>query len=370
MIQGSENYGFRRLALLCVAAGILGLLFSGCEQPSGGGSRPSDSQYTITFESHGGSVVQPVTANVGTAVSQPADPTWTGYTFVGWFNAETGGVLYSWPHVLTANITMHAQWQDNSQPPPTRYTITFESHGGSEVQPITVNEGTAVSKPADPTWAGYTFMGWFDAETGGVLYSWPHTLTATVTIHAQWTAIAYTVVYNANNGSGTISPSSHTYDIPKNLSVNTFTRTGYIFLSWNTEANGNGKDYADEASILNLSSTGGATVTLYAQWVSAVNINISVWINEDGNILVSSNDVTISKSGSGTNAAGFSAGVTGAYSGVQWYLNGDPISGSQGTAQSITINAADYENKSYYLGVSVSKDGVPYSADIHFRVID
>jgi uncharacterized repeat protein (TIGR02543 family) len=290
MILGSKNYGFRRLALLCVAAGILGLLFGGCPQPSGGGSRPSGSQYTITFDSHGGSVVQPVTANVGTAVSKPADPTWTGYTFVGWFKAETGGVLYSWPHTLTANITMHAQWQNNNQPPVTQYTITFNSHGGSEVQPITVNEGTAVSKPVDPTWAGYTFLGWFNAETGGVLYSWPHTLTSNITMHAQWRP--------------------------------------------------------------------------------AVSVNISVWINEDGNILSSGNDITISKSASGTNAAAFSAGVSGAYSGIQWYLNEDPISGSRGTAQSITINAADYENGSCYLGVSVSKDGVPYSTIIRFTVID
>jgi uncharacterized repeat protein (TIGR02543 family) len=253
-------------------------------------SQPSPTRYTITFESHDGSTVQPITASTGTTVSKPADPIRAGYTFVGWFDAETGGVLYSWPHTLTATVTMHAQWQSNSQPPVTRYTITFESHDGSAVQSITANEGTAVSKPADPTRADYSFAGWFNAETGGVLYSWPHTLTANVTMHAQWRP--------------------------------------------------------------------------------ATSVNISVWINEDGNILSSGNDITISKSASGANAVAFSAEVSGVYSGVQWYLNEDPISGSQGTARSITINAADYENGSCYLGVSVSKDGVPYSTLIRFTVID
>jgi hypothetical protein len=51
-------------------------------------------------------------------------------------------------------------------------------------------------------------------------------------------------------------------------------------------------------------------------------------------------------------------------------LNGDPINGSRGTAQSISINAKDYVKGIYYLEVIVSKDGVPYSTDIHFEVID
>jgi hypothetical protein len=60
--------------------------------------------------------------------------------------------------------------------------------------------------------------------------------------------------------------------------------------------------------------------------------------------------------------------VTSAYSSIQWYLNGGPIGGSRGTAQSIIINAADYVNGSYHLGVTVIKGSVPYSTDIHFTV--
>jgi hypothetical protein len=86
-------------------------------------------------------------------------------------------------------------------------------------------------------------------------------------VHARWTAISYTVAYNVNGGDiGTMSPSVHTYDVPKNLNPNTFSRTGYSFGGWNTAANGSGAAYANEASVVNLSSVGGSTAILYAQW--------------------------------------------------------------------------------------------------------
>ncbi|MDR1129259.1 MAG: InlB B-repeat-containing protein, partial [Treponema sp.] len=161
-------------------------------------------QHTITFDSHEGSAVTPITANTGTPVDKPTDPTRTDYSFLGWFDAESGGGLYPWPHTLTANVTMHAQWQDSSQPPPTQYIITFDSHSGSAVPSIPANVNTAVNKPTDPTRTGYSFQGWFSAATGGTEYAWPHTLTGDITMHAHWMAISYTVVYNANSGSGTM----------------------------------------------------------------------------------------------------------------------------------------------------------------------
>jgi hypothetical protein len=181
----------------------------------------------------------------------------------------------------------------------------------------------------------------------------------------------YTVAYNANNGAGTMEASSHTYGTPKNLSANAFTQTGYTFGGWNTAANGSGTPYAAGASVSNLSSAQGAAVPLYAQWWPDVPVNISVWVNDDGNILASNDDVTVSKSSSSYSdsfTATVESGYTGA--GVQWNLNGDPAFGSRGTAQSITIKAADYANGSWYLGVTVSKDGVPYSTDIHFTVVN
>jgi uncharacterized repeat protein (TIGR02543 family) len=98
---------------------------------------------------------------------------------------------------------MHAQWQAGA---PTQYTLAFNTHGGSAVAAITRNEGTQVSKPADPTRSGYSFTGWFSAETGGTAYTaWPYTLTGNITMHAQW-VIAYTVTFHSAGGSPAPGP--------------------------------------------------------------------------------------------------------------------------------------------------------------------
>ena len=123
-------------------------------------------QYTITFDTAGGSVVTPITQNYGTAITAPADPTREGYTFIGWDKAV--------PATMPAeNMTVTAQWEIN------RYTVTFDTNGGSEIAPITQDYGTAITAPADPTREGYTFIGW-DMEI-------PATMPAeNVTVTAQW----------------------------------------------------------------------------------------------------------------------------------------------------------------------------------------
>ena len=123
-------------------------------------------QYTITFDTAGGSEVAPITQNYGTAITAPASPTREGYTFMGW-DKEI-------PQTMPAeNITITAQWKIN------QYTITFDTAGGSDIDPITQDYGTAITAPANPTREGYTFIGW-NKEI-------PQTMPAeNITITAQW----------------------------------------------------------------------------------------------------------------------------------------------------------------------------------------
>jgi uncharacterized repeat protein (TIGR02543 family) len=258
---------------------------------------------------------------------------------------------------------MHAQWQEDSPPPPVQYTITFDSHGGSTVQPITANSGTAVGKPADPARNGYTFQGWYSAESGGTLYAWPHTLSGTVTMHARWAVIDYTISYTLNGGTNSGNPATYTIESGA-ITLADPTRTGYSFGGWYDNANFTG------SAVTGIPAGSTENKTFYARWLHNVPVNISVWVNEAGNILVSNADVTISKSSVDDKAVSFSAEVTGAYSGIQWYLNGDPIDGSRGTARSITIRAADHIMGNYFLGVTVTKDNAFHSTDIHFTVIE
>ena len=98
----------------------------------------------------------------------------TGYTQTGWRNAD-GTKTYPLGGTYTENagITLYPVWTPN------RYTITFDTAGGSEIAPITQDYGTNITAPADPTREGYTFIGW-DREI-------PTTMPAeNITLKAKW----------------------------------------------------------------------------------------------------------------------------------------------------------------------------------------
>ena len=123
-------------------------------------------QYTITFDTNGGSEIAPITQDYGTEITAPDKPTRKGYTFKGW-DKEI-------PETMPAeNITVKAQWKIN------QYTIAFDTNGGSEIAPITQDYGTEITAPDNPTRKGYTFRGW-DKEI-------PETMPAeNITITARW----------------------------------------------------------------------------------------------------------------------------------------------------------------------------------------
>ena len=137
-------------------------------------------QYTITFDTNGGSEIAPITQDYGTKITAPDNPTRKGYTFRGW-NKEI-------PETMPAeNITVKAQWKIN------QYTITFDTNGGSEIVPITQDYGTKITAPDNPTRKGYTFKGW-DKEI-------PETMPAeNITVKAQWEINPYTITFDTNGG--------------------------------------------------------------------------------------------------------------------------------------------------------------------------
>jgi uncharacterized repeat protein (TIGR02543 family) len=167
--------------------------------------------YSLSFNSNGGSSVNTISGAFGGAVTAPAAPTRTGYTFTGWDPAIPSTVP-------AANTSYTAQWQINS------YSLSFDSNGGSSVSPINANFGTNVTAPAAPTRTGYTFTGWNPAI--------PSTVPAANTSYtAQWQINSYSLSFDSNGGSS-VSP------INANFGTNVTapaapTRTGYTFTGWN-----------------------------------------------------------------------------------------------------------------------------------------
>jgi uncharacterized repeat protein (TIGR02543 family) len=323
--------------------------------------------YSITYELNEGSnnATNPASYTITSSEIILANATRNGYTFKGWYedNGFTEPPVTSIPTGSTGDKTFYAKWEAIP------YTITYHLNGGNDPgNPGTYNiEDTEITL-TDATRDGYTFKGWYDnvSLTGSAVTEIPQGSIGVKNFYAKWEAITYAVVYNTNGGSGTMESSTHTYDIPQYLSVNAFTRTGYTFGGWNTAANGNGTTtYANGERVLNLSSTTDS-VTLYAQWLPDVSINI--WISTDDDILTSNDDVTISSNAASPIPKFFTATVNTGYTSIQWYVDGQPETG--GTDQSITINAAGRDLKSYYLDVIVYKGVIPYSTTIHFTVID
>ena len=154
-----------------------------------------------------------INQNYGTPVTVPADPTREGYTFIGWD--------IPFPDKMPAKImTITAQWKIN------RYTITFDTNGGNEIDSITQDYGTPITAPADPIRAGYTFIGW-DREI-------PSTMPAeNMTVTAQWEINRYTITFDTAGGS---EIDSITQDYSSIITAPADpTREGYTFIGWDME---------------------------------------------------------------------------------------------------------------------------------------
>ena len=129
----------------------------------------------------------------------------------------------------------------------------------------------------NPTMTGYTFGGWFKAEDfSGQAVTQLNDAdfgdNTGITLYAKWTANKYKIVFKQNNdrddASGTMADMNCNYDREYTLTKNTFDRTskGVTWLNWNSQNDGSGTEYADQAKVMNLSPAGGATVNMYARW--------------------------------------------------------------------------------------------------------
>ena len=228
-------------------------------------------EHTLTFETNGGSAINPITVRHGNAVARPADPTKDKYTFIGWYADPEFTEEYDFATVLEADKTIYAKFELTSTPigdiyvrydvlhikqlPDGTYdlanaevehlsakkdttvtavikdyrathhvnvnrtlskltgtaiqpymgvdgkpvytilsvyydldfhTLTFDTMGGSRIDPVTVRHGNAVAKPKDPVNGGYIFDGWYTDKTYRTPYNFATPLTQDTTIYAKW----------------------------------------------------------------------------------------------------------------------------------------------------------------------------------------
>lgn len=239
--------------------------------------------YTINYNLNGGTVTNPTTYNIETASFTLNNPTREGYRFTGWSGTDISGITTN-AVVNTNNLgnkTYTANWVQNN------YNVTLNT--GTGIASVTgagsYTVGQTVTINATPM-TGYLWSKWsgsYNTTTKKYSFTMPNN---DVTITANATPIQYTVTYNGNGATGgSTGNTTHTYNRTNNLASNGYTRSynvtyqgnggttpnsqtsNYAFYRWRQYANGTGNAYTSgQTNVGNLSSTNGATVTLYAQW--------------------------------------------------------------------------------------------------------
>ena len=163
-------------------------------------------EFTVSFETDGGSTVEAVIVTKNDALAIPETPTKGGYTFEGWYfdEALTQPVDFS-SFVVEGNVTLYAKWSLNS------YTVNFDTMGGSEVASQVVKHGESVQLPVAPTKEGYQFVGWYSKNDYSEVYA-NDAIKANTTLYAKWrSALRYAGTfegegkYNAENGTYTFT---------------------------------------------------------------------------------------------------------------------------------------------------------------------
>ena len=212
--------------------------------------------------------------NYGSTIVFTATPS-TGYQIEGWYKDSDctisldNGTLDTYSVTVTTGTNVHVKFKAKE------YTITYKDQNNANFSgthasgyPTEHTYGTATTL-STATKDGYTFGGWHtDAACDNQVTSLGATAyTSDITLYAKWTANTYTVHFdkNANDAKGSMDDQVFTYGEPKELTKNAFTFDKYSFVGWATTKDGE-KAYDDQSKVSNLSSTNGATVTLYAKW--------------------------------------------------------------------------------------------------------
>ncbi|EDO1037714.1 LPXTG cell wall anchor domain-containing protein, partial [Listeria monocytogenes] len=207
--------------------------------------------YNVTFNIDGNtSEVKTVTEE--DLIPEPANPTKQGYTFDGWYDAETGGTKWDFTtgQMPANDLMLYAHFSVNS------YQVNFDIDGAVMNEAVVYD--TLLNEPTAPTKQGYTFDGWYDAETGGNKWDFKTMKMPAndVTLYAHFTVSSYQVNFDID---GAVTNEAIVYDTLLNEPA-TPTKQGYTFDGWyDAETGGNKWDFKTMKMPAN-------DVTLYAHF--------------------------------------------------------------------------------------------------------
>ena len=176
---------------------------------------PAPTQYTLTYESQGGSSCSSKTVESGSSWGTLCTPTRNGYNFGGWWTAGYGTEITS-STIASGNLTVYAKWSQ------VQYTITYNNQGGSGCTNKTVESGSTWGTLCTPTKTGYNFGGWYTGTIGsGTRVLNTTTASNNLTVYAKWNPASYNFSIYVDKGEDNITGYSRTYTETINASIST-----------------------------------------------------------------------------------------------------------------------------------------------------
>ena len=266
----------------------------GAGEGEGDSEPPAVTQFTVSFDANGGTgEMSPVTVNTEDEYTAPecAFTAPEGQEFDCWTNAD-GTETYpagTSLGLLAGDTTLYAKWKDVEPAPVTQFTVSFEANGGTgEMSPVTVNTEDEYTAPECAFTApeGQEFDCWTNAD-GTETYPAGTSLgllAGDTTLYAKWKDVEpapvtqFTVSFEANGGTGEMSPADVDADAEYTVPGSAFTApAGKVFDSWNTSADGTGTKYMpQDAPAIH------ENMALFAQWVAAPATKCTVTFDANG----------------------------------------------------------------------------------------
>ena len=230
-------------------------------------------EYSISFNSNGGSVVDTITQDYNSSVTAPSAPSKEGYTFAGWYSDKDLTKAYNFSTMPAENITLYAKWTVN------QYTFTFVTNGGSAVTSITQDYGTDIVAPTT-TKTGYTFVAWYTDEELNDLYTFTTVPAENITLYAKWEVNSYTYKFYDEDGTTLLFETTlnygSSYVIPSNPTKATDNSYAYVFAGW-VDSSTN--------EVVDVSSTIGASDKIYKASYTSKTYTVK-WLDEDGGSVI------------------------------------------------------------------------------------
>ncbi|MDL2292495.1 InlB B-repeat-containing protein [Acholeplasma sp. OttesenSCG-928-E16] len=218
----------------------------------------------VTFDVQGGSPTPQIQsiAPGGYATEPSTNPQKNGYTFIGWFDAATGGNEWNFgSNAINEDITIYAQYSVIT------YEITYVNDGGNHQNTEEFTVETDTFSLEEATKRGYTFIGWFDAATeGNEITSIVKGTYSDISLWARFTLDEYDITYENMTGATnhTNNPSVY-YVTSQDITLGAASKSGYVFDGWYTALTGGTKVETIAANSIN-------DITLYARWTEILSL--------------------------------------------------------------------------------------------------